>query len=827
MTYFKKQPKKTRAIYLNTQDAYYINEDRTKFSFKIPNGINVEDESLLYVKNTTIDYNTSGLSVKSVEASAVLDIRPTTSTYNDAPQIIFTPTDGKGSGATAVGVLQGGGITASDTTTTTALGVAVAGSGYYGDPLNYISTFTDTGNGASVLPTISTSFSSIATSASVFPTISGTTGGAIAGTNERWIQFPYSGGAATMDYTFTTTEPLYCNVLVVGGGGSGGLGHGGGGGGAGAVIFAEKRLFPAGNFIVRVGRGAASNGNTGDDTSVSYNGVNIFLAKGGGKGVNFNESDGGAGGSGGGGSGDGTTRLGGVAVSTNIPANIYGNNGGMGGFYGTNTQTGGGGGGAGSAGGSSCFTTAPRAGDGGNGLSFNMTGTPSFFAAGGGGGGYGGGTIGGIGGSGIGGGGGNFTGGGGGAGSTGSGGGGGGRSTVSFNRFNGGPGGSGVVIIRYYASATATGNGSFTAGTITAGGGYTEIPNINIPPPPPTVPATFGATPINASTGTITACPDVLNPTLNGFYNAGTFTVGFQNNPVIAQGFCNTNASGGLTNIIITNPDDNGYYSSSAPLTITSINGIMLGEGFGVGLTYTPTYTGGRCVSVIITNAGTGYGNNLAEAPITFSYPSAPSTLASITGKTIVQGQLIALSLGSGGAGYKNPSIFIDPVSISPPIQAVFNPVYLMATQLEGVRMINHGRGYTTAPLVSISTASRVTGASGDLPLTVKMTPTNLVQPNYYYTIKGDGFSFNRTLYTNQDNKGMPTIAICSTNEMINNEDYIELVLPSQVINDITLEIKERDGTGLGQDQNLTTLIEITELDDKDVWFDESKRQEY
>ena len=827
MSYHKKQTKHSRTIYLNTQDAYYVNQERTKFSFKI-NNINIEDESVLCVKNTILDYNTSGLSVKSVEPAGLLpDIRPTTSTYNDAPQIIFTPPDGKGSGASAVGVLQGGGITASATTTTTALGVAVAGSGYYGDPLNYISTFTDTGNGASVLPTINTSFSSIATSASVFPTISGTTGGAIAGTNERWIQFPYSGAGATMDYTFTTTEPLYCNVLVVGGGGSGGLGHGGGGGGAGAVIFAEKRLFPAGNFIVRVGRGASPNGIAGDDTSVSYNGVNIFLAKGGGKGAMYYDSDGGAGGSGGGGSGDGATKLGGVAVSTNIPANVYGNNGGMGGHYGGNTQTAGGGGGAGSAGGSSCFTTASRGGDGGNGLSFNMTGTPSFFAGGGGGGGYGGSTNGGVGGSGVGGGGGNFTGGGVGAGSTGSGGGGGGRSTVSFTRFNGGAGGSGVVIIRYYASATATGSGSFTAGTITAGGGYTEIPNINIPPPPPTVPATFGATPITASTGTITACPDVLNPTLNGFYNSGTFTVGFQNNPVIAQGFCNTNASGGLTNIIITNPDDNGFYSSSAPLTITSINGIIFGAGFGIGLTYTPTYTGGRCVSIIITNAGNGYGNNLVEAPITFSYPLAPSTLASITGKTIVQGQLIALTLGSGGAGYKNPTIFIDPVSISPPVQAVFNPVYLVGNQLEGVRMINHGKGYTTAPLVSISTASRVSGASGDLPLTVKMTPTHLVEPNNLYTIKLDTVGFNQTLYTNTDNKALPTIAICSPNEMINDEEYSKLTLPAQVINDINLEITERDGSGLGATHNLIMTIEIKELDKIDSTFHESKREQY
>jgi hypothetical protein len=33
--------------------------------------------------------------------------------------------------------------------------------------------------------------------------------------------FPYSGSATTKDYTFTTTENLICDILVVGGGGDG------------------------------------------------------------------------------------------------------------------------------------------------------------------------------------------------------------------------------------------------------------------------------------------------------------------------------------------------------------------------------------------------------------------------------------------------------------------------------------------------------------------------------------------------------------------------------------------------------------------------------
>lgn len=851
MSYFKKQPKKTRAIYLNTNEAYYVNEDRTKFSFKISNGINVEDESLLYVKNTTIDYNTSGLSVKQINTPIWTPSIsfPNGSTYNAPPLISFISQDGKGSGATAVSILASSGLSTSATTTTTALTVVNGGSGYYGDAVNYISTFTSTsgGQGASVLPTISTSFSGIASGTSAFTTITpaGSTSGALPSTNERWVQFPYGGTGATRDYTFTTIADLYTDMVVLGGGGAGGHGYGGGGGG-GAVIQTQKQFYRAGTFIIRIGRGGvpvASAGTNpangaGIDSGVNYGGVEIYMAKGGGAGGNATTFYQGVnGGSGGGGSGfitDNTNyniAIGGSAFTgegTNIPPLKYGNSGGKGNYNGGITMCGGGGGGAGEVGQDAFYQPTiglGKGGNGGQGISVNMVGTIQILGSGGGGGAASTGSSTGSGGTNAGNGASNGVGSNASAG-YGGGGGGGGRATSS-SWFAGGSGGAGVVQMRFYASDTATGSGSFTAGTLTAGSGYTDVPTINIPPPPPTVLATFGATPFTASTGTITACPDVLNPTLNGFYNAGTFTVGFQNNPVIAQGFCNTNSSGGLTNIIITNGADNGYYSSSAPLTITSINGVMLGSGFGVGLTYTPTYTGGRCVSIIITNAGNGYGNNLVEAPITFSFPATPTT-ATITGRTIVQGQLIALTLGSGGAGYKNPTILIDPVSISPPVQAVYAPVYKISSSLQGIKMINHGGGYTLPPQVIIDKSTRTSTTTGDdIPLYAEMSPTNLLQPNYYYTIKADGFGFNRTLYTNQDNKGMPTIAICSTNEIINNEDYIELVLPAQVINELTLEIKERDGSGLGADQSLTTLIEIAELDDKDVWFNESRRREY
>jgi hypothetical protein len=840
--YRKKQAKHTRSIYLNTSDAFYTDAERKIFSFRIP-PINIEDESLLYVKNTNIDYNLSGLAVNGVKTSVLLGGGGGSygCFYSQVPSISFVSQDGKGSGASAVAILASAGLSATANTTTTSLTMVNGGSGYTGSRLENTATFASPltgGQGASVLPTITTSTTGLVATTITAP--AGATGGANTATaNERWLLFTYSGTLDTKDFTFTTTEPIYGSVLVVGGGGSGGRGGGNGGtggGGGGAVVYATDVLFPAGNFIVRVGKGGAITASDGDpllgsggDSSISFNGVNVYLAKGGGGGASGGVEYGAIGGSGGGGSGllSAQYRLGGSAVSTNIPAGIQGNKGGNGANFGTNNAVGGGGGGAGGAGGDGYLpSTTGVSGNGGAGVAYNMSGSSSFFGAGGGGGGSQGASSAGTGGSGVGGNGSTSSTGGNGSAGTGSGGGGGGRASGGIPN-NGGSGGSGAVWIRYYINGTASGTGTFTAGTLTAGSGYTEVPTINVPAPQPTIPATFDAVPYTVSTGTITDVPNVLNRTTNGYYNAGTFTVGFQNNPVIAQGFCSTNASGTLTNIIISNSADNGFYSSSDPITILSINGILLGAGFGVGLTYTATYSNGRAISIIITNGGTGYGANLVDAPVAFSYPATP-TSAVISGRSIVEGHLIRLTLGSGGAKYKNPTINIDPVSIAPPVQAVYAPVYKIPTAIQGVRMLTHGRGYTSPPQVLTDQTFKIpTSIQGQDPLYAEMTPTYLIEPNYYYTIKADGFQFNRSLYTNQDHKALPTIAVCSTRENINNEDYVELVLPAQVINDFTLQITDREGVGLDPNKNLNILMEIVELDDMDSSYVESMRQRY
>ena len=529
MTYYKKQLKHTRAIYLNTDDAFYVNPDRTQFSFRFA-PLNIEDESVLYVRNTNTDYKTAGMSVKAVKASVFLGTGATYATnYNAPPTITFVPQDGKGSGATAVAVLQASGLSGSASSTTTSVSMAVAGSGYAG---------------------------------------------------------------ATSLYPSTITIPLS--------------------GGQGATI-------------------------------------------------------------------------------------------------------------------------APTA-----------IGT----------------------------------------------------------------------------------TGAFTTGTLVAGSGFIEVPPAPIiPPPPATVLATFDAVPHTASTGVITDVPAVLNPTLNGYYNTTTFVASFLNNPVVAQGIVQTNASGTITSITITNAANNGFYDGSNPITVLAVNGVLIGSG-GTGLAITPTYSTGRAVSIIVTNGGTGYGANLVDAPITFSLPATP-TAGTITNKTIALGRLTALTFGTGGSKYKNPSIYIDPVSISPPVQAVYAPLYKAASQIQGVRMTSYGRGYTLPPRVFIGTDTRIAGTSGILPIEAEMTPTYLVEPNNYYTIKAEGFEFNRTLYTNTDNKGTPTLAVCSTNENVNNEDYVELVLPAQVINDFTLTITDRDGAGLDALKNMTLLLSIEEIEEKQTQFKDMRRQLY
>lgn len=251
---------------------------------------------------------------------------------------------------------------------------------------------------------------------------------------------------ATGSNTFVPSSNISnARVLVVAGGG-GGSGSGlGGGGGAGGLIYVENLTIAAGSYNVTVGAGG--NGSSGYGTN-GANGSNStafgYIATGGGGGGGDNAGtaqNGGCGGGGGGGS-EGTKPGG---------SGTQGFGGGTG-YYGavTSNRYAGGGGGMGSAG-SNYNSTFP--GQGGDGVTYAITGSNVGYAAGGGGGnlfnavapsgGYANGVaIGGVGainaapGSGV--------------ANTGSGGGGG--TDRGGGSFQGGAGGSGVVIVSYSLS---------------------------------------------------------------------------------------------------------------------------------------------------------------------------------------------------------------------------------------------------------------------------------------------------------------------------------------------------------------------------------------
>ena len=181
------------------------------------------------------------------------------------------------------------------------------------------------------------------------------------GTTERCIQFPYSGSGTTKDYTFTTTENLICDILIVGGGGSGSETHGGGGG-AGAVIFMTN-VAMNGDYTIKVGKGGVCQvtggfnglGRKGNDSEIfkTNNVANKIVAEGGGGGGQFANANGGSGGSGGGGdaynvaAGQGGAATAYTPVLDGVTGIKYGNNGGN--AFG-NPGHGGGGGGAGGVG---------------------------------------------------------------------------------------------------------------------------------------------------------------------------------------------------------------------------------------------------------------------------------------------------------------------------------------------------------------------------------------------------------------------------------------------------------------------------------------------
>jgi hypothetical protein len=263
------------------------------------------------------------------------------------------------------------------------------------------------------------------------------TGGIITyDTSYVYHTFPWSG-------TFTPTQSITADYLVVAGGGGAGGAYtdanvfGSGGGGAGGVRCTVGATGGGGSletalsltaqaYTVTVGAGGAGGGDNTNGTSGSNSVFSTITSTGGGASAN----GGGGNGSTGGGGGSGAGGTGGAATANQ---GFAGGTGGGGG-----TRSGGGGGGAGVAG---TAASGSGAGAGGNGITTSISGTSTTYGGGGGG-------AHGTGGSSANGG----TGGGGNggapatSGTANTGGGGGGRRTYGAA---GGTGGSGIVIVRY------------------------------------------------------------------------------------------------------------------------------------------------------------------------------------------------------------------------------------------------------------------------------------------------------------------------------------------------------------------------------------------
>ena len=242
----------------------------------------------------------------------------------------------------------------------------------------------------------------------------------------------YTVHSFTSDGTFEITGgSVSCDVLLIGGGGAAADTQGGGGGGGGFVSYTAESLSP-GTYDVGVGAGGAlgegwlAAGEKGGDSSFT----GLTTAIGGGGGAAQNDSATGTGGSAG-----GNSSYWGVRAGYTAGQGYDGGNGAVNGA--------GGGGGAGGAGASN---SGNNAGAGGSGKASSITGTSVTYAGGGGGGSrYATGGSPGSGGS----------GGGGAGGSNGAGtqgtdglGGGGGGGGFYIGYFNGGAGGSGIVIVK-------------------------------------------------------------------------------------------------------------------------------------------------------------------------------------------------------------------------------------------------------------------------------------------------------------------------------------------------------------------------------------------
>ena len=152
MSYYKKIKKVSKIIYLNTDNASYVDTNRKEFTFRIPT-LSVEDKSMLYMKHYSTDYRASGVQSLNVIAG--------TGTNSDAcfvspPSISFI--SATGTGATASAYMKPTAINGSTASATASATITVvnAGAGYCDTaPIITVNNTGTNGTGCAITSTLS------------------------------------------------------------------------------------------------------------------------------------------------------------------------------------------------------------------------------------------------------------------------------------------------------------------------------------------------------------------------------------------------------------------------------------------------------------------------------------------------------------------------------------------------------------------------------------------------------------------------------------------------------------------------------------------------
>ena len=153
MSYYKKIKKVSKIIYINTDNASYVDGHRKEFSFRVPT-VSIEDKSRLYVRQYSNDYRGSGIQSLSIIAGS--GTPNTDICFVTVPSISFVSSNG--TGASAIAYMKPTSIngTVGATTANTVINVVAAGAGYCGDPANMITVNNagTNGTGCTITPTI-------------------------------------------------------------------------------------------------------------------------------------------------------------------------------------------------------------------------------------------------------------------------------------------------------------------------------------------------------------------------------------------------------------------------------------------------------------------------------------------------------------------------------------------------------------------------------------------------------------------------------------------------------------------------------------------------